>query len=199
MIAMQYTIPFDASQEMARVRRRIAEKAPLFDSHADLAQKAFLINERGASGRPFAWNEYAPFYVWRSIEAARRFLFGDKFKAVCDAFGRPPVRTWQVLQFAEADRALIPRFATLEALGAPSTAALADVAAAELEHHRATLARPALRSHTVGLDPELWEIVRFSLWRGADDAAPWVGERHDYDVAYLSAPAEAAPLLAAGA
>jgi hypothetical protein len=197
MIAMQYTISFDASHEMTRIRGRVADKAPLFDRHPGLAQKAFLLNERGATGRPFARNEYAPFYVWHNVEAARDFLLGDKFKAVCDAFGRPPVRTWQILQFDTATPNLAARFATLETLGAPSATALEDVLAVELEQHQAALSRPGLRSHAVGLDPELWEIVRFSLWRDAEDAAPWIRESHDYEVAHLSAPQTARSPLAA--
>jgi Domain of unknown function (DUF4865) len=197
MLAMQYRIPLDDSYEMARIRARVAEKAALFDALPGLAQKAFLINERGAAGRPFARNEYAPFYVWRSVEAARRFLLGDKFGAVCDAFGRPPVRTWQILEFAAADAAVVPRFATLETLGAHSSAILSELAAAEREHHLEALRRPGLRSHAVGLDAELWEIVRFSLWAGAADAAPFVRECHDYEVLHLSAPETAASSLAA--
>jgi hypothetical protein len=197
MLAMQYTIPLDAAYEMSRIRGRVAEKAPLFDAEPGLAQKSFLINERGAPGRPFARNEYAPFYVWRSVEAARRFLFGDKFQAVCDSFGRPPVRTWQVLQFGEADPTVAPRFATLETVGAPSSVRPAELAAAERELHLAALGRPGLRSQAVGFDAELWEIVRFSLWRDAEDADPWVRECHEYEVLHLSAPNADTPLLAA--
>jgi hypothetical protein len=199
MIAMQYSIQFEATYEMARIRSRIAEKGPLFDRHAGLAQKAFLLNERGAAGRFVAVNEYAPFYVWHDFEAARQFLFGDAFKAVCDAFGRPPVRTWQVLHYDEADRSIAPRFATRETIGPPAASVLADAASAEREHHREMLRRPGLRSHAVGLDPELWEIVRFALWRSAEDAAPWARECHTYEVAHLSAPSVEKPALVAAA
>ncbi|MDE2515706.1 MAG: DUF4865 family protein [Rhodospirillales bacterium] len=83
MLAMHYAIPLRDTDQVAAIRRRAAERGPLFDAMPGLGAKLFLIDPRAPC--------YATFYLWRDPTAALRFLDGDFFRALCDAFGRPAV------------------------------------------------------------------------------------------------------------
>ncbi len=90
MLAMHYRIPLDPQAEASQadavtaLRRRAAERGPLFDGMPGLALKLFLVDPV----RP----TYATFYLWREAAAALRFLEGDFFANLSAAFGRPAVR-----------------------------------------------------------------------------------------------------------
>jgi hypothetical protein len=66
------------------VRRRAAERGPLFDGMPGLALKLFLVDPVDPC--------YATFYLWREPEAALAFLGGAFFAALVETFGRPEVR-----------------------------------------------------------------------------------------------------------
>ncbi|MBI3708364.1 MAG: DUF4865 family protein [Proteobacteria bacterium] len=181
MIALHYGFPLADGYDMDRIRARATEKGPLFDGLPDLAWKAFLGRTRDVDGS----NEYATFYLWRGAEAACDFLLGDKFRAVVQAFGRPPVQWWNVARYLAVDTSILPQAATLArrtiSPGADPAAVLAD----EDAHARAGLGRDGLHSYMIGFDPARWETVRFTLWHGAAD----IFERPPgkaYEVLYLA-------------
>ena len=84
MLAMHYAIPLAGSEAVAAVRRRAAERGPLFDGLPGLARKLFLLD----AAEPC----YATFYLWRDADAALAFLDGTFFQALAAHFGRPDVR-----------------------------------------------------------------------------------------------------------
>ena len=45
------------------------------------------MRERGVHGSPV--NQYAPFYLWNTIEGMNSFLWGAGFQGIVDDFGRP--------------------------------------------------------------------------------------------------------------
>ncbi len=85
MLAMHYKIILTGGAEaVENVRRRAAERGPLFDGMAGLAEKYFLVDP--------AMPTYATFYLWHAPEAALAFLQGSFFAALSATFGRPEVR-----------------------------------------------------------------------------------------------------------
>ena len=93
-----------------------------------------------------------------------RFLHGGPFKGVVDVYGRPRVRTWNVLEYGSADASVTPRFARREVDTVDAEDSLWAVARRESERHRKILDQPGLSAHATAIDPDRWEIARFSLW-----------------------------------
>ena len=156
MFAMQYAVRLPANYSVERLQDRIAERRGLFDNLDGLTHKSFLVN-RGQ-------HIYAPFYIWHDSEAARDFLLGDLFDGVIRAFGRPRIRRWTILSCGQGDRSRKPVFAAYEIDKVDAEAKLSTVNAREAEAHDEMMQRPGLYAHVVGLDPDRWEIARFSLW-----------------------------------
>ncbi|MFD5437087.1 DUF4865 family protein [Kitasatospora sp. NPDC127067] len=92
MHAMQYEITLPADYDMGVIRKRVADKGHLLDAHPGLGLKAYLVRERGRQGSPV--NQYAPFYLWRTVEGMNGFLWGPGFRGLSADFGRPAVRHW---------------------------------------------------------------------------------------------------------
>jgi len=185
MIAMQYAFPLAENYDMGRIRARIAEKGPLFDNLPGLVSKAFLINDLG-TGSPF--NEYATFYVWKDESAMRDFLLSEHFQAVVDAFGRPRVRHWTLLDQRGANDLRRARFAQREFVPLPESLPATDVVAHERAATRVLANTRGFVARVAALDTELWEAVRFTLW-SERRAAPHAVGAHGYDVAYVAGPA----------
>ncbi|MGF1609561.1 MAG: DUF4865 family protein [Kiloniellales bacterium] len=193
MLAMQYVFPLADDFDMAQVRRRVAEKGPLFDDYPGLVQKAFLCNDvKGSILGDEVGNSYATFYLWESADAARAFLLGDAFRAVSQAFGRPRVQSWQVIGHRSCGGAA-PAFAVqeTESLGReadPGAIATRERAALG-EALRPGRPGPGLHSISVAFDPYRWELVRFSLWREARDAERALnGNSRGWELLYLAGP-----------
>jgi Domain of unknown function (DUF4865) len=83
MIAMHYLINLKTADDVQAVRRRAAERGPLFDGLPGLAHKWFLVDPDKPA--------YATFYLWNDPAAALAFLEGPFFHALCETFGRPDV------------------------------------------------------------------------------------------------------------
>jgi hypothetical protein len=83
MIAMHYLISLKTADDVQAVRRRAAERGPLFDGMPGLAHKWFLVDPQDPA--------YATFYLWNDPAAALSFLEGTFFHALCQTFGRPDV------------------------------------------------------------------------------------------------------------
>ncbi len=97
MHAMQYEITLPADYDMAIIERRVATRGSLLDDFPGLGLKAYAVRRRGIHASTV--NQYAPFYLWRSVEGMKRFLLGDGFRGLCESFGRPSVRHGVGLSF----------------------------------------------------------------------------------------------------
>ena len=189
MLAMQYSFPLADDFDMTQIRRRVAQKGPLFDRYPGLLQKAFLCNDvTGQILGDRIGNEYGAFYLWDSAAAARDFLVSDAFKAVSEAFGRPRVQSWQVLgQHSRGGSA--PRFAVqgFESLNCAADVGL--IALAERQAVAPAFQQPGRHSIVVAFDPYRWELTHFTLWREARDAqAARNGNSQSFEVLHLSEP-----------
>ncbi|WP_030950752.1 DUF4865 family protein, partial [Streptomyces sp. NRRL S-481] len=78
---------------------RVARRGHLLDDWDGLGLKAYLVRERGLRGSPV--NQYAPFYLWNTVEGMNAFLWGGGFQGISNDFGRPSVRQWTGLAFEE--------------------------------------------------------------------------------------------------
>ncbi|MFD0411278.1 DUF4865 family protein [Kitasatospora sp. NPDC127116] len=205
MHAMQYEITLPADYDMGVIRKRVADKGRLLDAHPGLGLKAYLVRERGRQGSPV--NQYAPFYLWRTVEGMNGFLWGPGFRGLSADFGRPAVRHWlgaglthgapgTSAASASASEAASPTEAassTEGAAGPPTTATRETVRLPEsadpaeaVERALADLpTHPALHTAAVAVDPSRWELLRFALWHGpAPEDEPGVR----YQVLHLSRP-----------
>lgn len=183
MYAMQYEITLPADYDMRIIRRRVAARGPALDAFPGLGLKAYLIRERGVDGAPV--NQYAPFYLWASIEGMGRFLWGGGgFGGIVESFGRPAVRHWTgIACLAGPARGDSPRAATRHTGPVPADAdptAFVAEAMAELDRHAGL---PGVHTAALAIDPSRWEWVRFTLWAAAPAA-----DGDLYQVLHLSAP-----------
>lgn len=107
MHAMQYALTLPADYEMDVIRARVARIGHVLDDWEGLGLKAYLMRERGVNGSPV--NQYAPFYLWNTVEGMNTFLWGGAFQGLSDDFGRPSVRQWTGLSYEEeAPPVLLP-------------------------------------------------------------------------------------------
>jgi hypothetical protein len=174
MLVLHYRHRLPADYDMDRVRRRVAERGPLWDATPGLGFKAFSITE-GAGG-----SVYAATYLWLDPLAAGGFLTDDRFRAVVAGFGRPRVETWLPLAVAagpERGGAVLVREIRPLAEGQD----LAALRAAETERAAAALADGACAAVSA-LDPGAWRLLRLTL---TPDAAP---ETPRERVLHLAAP-----------
>ncbi|MFG2352505.1 DUF4865 family protein [Streptomyces sp. NPDC048521] len=181
MHAMQYELTLPADYDTDIVRARVARIGHRLDDWDGLGLKAYLVRERGWHGSPV--NQYAPFYLWNTVEGMNRFLWGGAFQGVVDDFGRPAVRQWTGLAcsegagsraaFAVRRRVPVPEGAELSVL-------MEDVAG---ETERLAGEDGAVLA-AAAVDPHRWELVHFSLWE--HDTSKAVGDV--FEVLHLSAP-----------
>ncbi|MGO4127598.1 DUF4865 family protein [Inquilinus sp. YAF38] len=183
MYAMQYEITLPADYDMQVIRRRVAVRGPALDALPGLGLKAYLIRERGVDGAPV--NQYAPFYLWASTAAMGRFLWGGGgFGGIVDSFGRPAVRHWTgIACLAGPDRSGTSRCATRHAEPLPEDADPAGLVAEAVADLGRRARLPGVHTAALAVDPQSWELVRFTLWTTAPAAD---GER--YQVLHLSTP-----------
>ncbi|MFI2760737.1 DUF4865 family protein [Streptomyces echinatus] len=181
MHAMQYEMTLPADYDMGVIRARVARVSPLLEDWEGLGLKTYLVRERGVHGSPV--NQYAPFYLWNTVEGMNRFLWGGAFQGLVDDFGRPAVRQWTGLAHAEGTGTR-PAFAVRRRLpvaaGAELTALMED-AVAETER---LAARDGAVLAAAAVDAHRWELVHFSLWEQETPEA----DGDLYEVLHLSAP-----------
>jgi len=181
MLAMQYSIQLPENYDSAKIRERVNARKPLFDDHDGLVHKSFLYNE--------ADNLYAPFYVWKDVIEAQKFLLDDLFKGVVETFSRCRVRTWFVVDMAYGSRTLQPGFARREVDIIPPEDKLDTFLQYEKDLQSEFLKDPNLYMHIAAFDAERWEVLRFSLWKDAGAAARPTGDSYiDYEVLHVSEP-----------
>lgn len=157
MIAMQYTIRLAGDYDLQQLRERVIRRKPMFDGLDGLLHKAYLFNESQLL--------YAPFYVWQNDDAARNFLTGDLFRDLVETFGRPRVRVWNVLAWGgKSGGERGPAVAVKELDAIPAEQGLGALVATEVERHEKALATKGLCFHLTALDPDRWELMRYSAW-----------------------------------
>lgn len=181
MLAMQYSIQLPANYGADMIRNRVNTRKSLFDDHEGLMHKSFLFNESD--------NLYAPFYVWKDVIEAQRFLLDDLFKGVVETFSRCRVRSWFVVHMAYGNRTLKPTFARREVDVIPPEEKLKTFLQYEKDLQTDAVANPNLYMHVAAFDADRWEVLRFSLWKDQASAPKAISDSYiDYEVLHVSEP-----------
>ena len=184
MYAMQYEITLPTDYDMGIIRRRVESTGHRTDDFEGLGVKAFLVQDR-ANGEMV--NQYAPFYLWNDPAGMSRFLWGGGFfTAICNSFGRPPVRHWtgvEALAGPDVDQPALSATKHTQQI-TPDVDPAGPVAEA-LETVRRTAARGGVHTTAIAVDPTRWELVHFTLWATPEPPAT-PGTR--YQVLHLSTP-----------
>lgn len=177
---MQYAIDLPADYDMEIIRRRVRENGHKTDGFHDLEMKAYLIAEKGKYGN--AGNQYAPFYLWRSVEGMNEFLLHGPFNNILQSFGWPQVRTWFVIQSAFG-KIPAPGIACLTNIPILPHANFEEIMEKERE---AALQTPASTSFVSAYNPGTWEICRFWMKPPGQVAQRERGTGSVYDIHHVS-------------
>ncbi len=181
MLAMQYSIQLPVNYDVAQIRSRVNTRSKLFDDHSGLVHKSFLYNEQEKL--------YAPFYIWKDVVEAQKFLLDDLFKGVVDTFSRCRVRSWFVIHSAYGTRDIVPTFALREVDSIDPEEKLDIFLAHERKEQLELLKDENLYMHIVALDADRWEVVRFSLWKDRASAPKAFSDSYiPYEVLHVSEP-----------
>ena len=181
MLIAEYGHRLPANYDIALIRTRAKDLAPLWDDVPELLFKAFLLRERGRDGATA--NSYSSFYVWHGDDGFLELLAGGRFDTVVNSFGRPEIRIRTVLH-ARRGRGRAARFALKEELDIPIDADLHAIYAAEIERNTEVAARPDTVVAAVGVDPLTWRVTRFHV----SEQAPAGEDGTRYEVLHLAKP-----------
>jgi hypothetical protein len=183
MHAMQYELTLPADYDMAVIRGRVARVGHLLDDWDGLGIKTYLVRERGVHGSPV--NQYAPFYLWNTMEGMNTFLWGGAFQGLSNDFGRPSIRQWSGLAYEEGSAAdSAARFAVRRRQPVPEGVELAEVMAEAVRETERLAGADGAVLAAAAVDTGRWELVHFSLW---DHDAP-KADGDVFEVLHLSAP-----------
>ena len=182
MIAMQYSHRLPADYDTRIIRERAATRGPLWDDTEGLICKAFALQERKRNGA--TGNLYASVYLWSDSDATVRFLMGERFQAVIDAFGRPQIETWLPLDARRGSATQALSIYREERVLSAATDRKA-LHAAEIELNREIAARPDTVAVWAALDLNAWRLIRFTVSSAPADPGR-SGEV--YDVLHLAQP-----------
>ena len=183
MHAMQYELTLPADYDTGIIRSRVARVGQLLDDWDGLGFKTFLLRERGVHGSPV--NQYAPFYLWNTVEGMNRFLWGGAFQRLVNDFGRPEVAQWTGLAYEEGGAAGSPAaVAVRRRQRLTEGVELAGVVEDAVGETRRLAGEDGAVLAAAAVDPHSWEIVHFSLW---EDETP-KAEGDVFQVLHLSAP-----------
>ncbi|MET7684593.1 DUF4865 family protein [Streptomyces sp. NPDC005423] len=187
MHAMQYELTLPADYDMDIVRSRVARVGHLLDDWEGLGLKAYLLRDRGVHGSPV--NQYAPFYLWNTVEGMNSFLWGGPFQGLADDFGRPAVHQWTGLSYDEGGAAGSPAaVAVRRRLPVPAAAELGEVMADAVRETGRLAAEDGVVAAAAAVDTRRWEVVHFSLWEHDTPKA----EGDVFQVLHVSAPGRGA-------
>ncbi|MBL4907274.1 MAG: DUF4865 family protein [Sneathiella sp.] len=156
MLAMQYSVRLPKEYDADRVSERVSRRGPMFAGYPGLAHKFYLYDQ--------AENIYAPLYIWENGQAAQNFLMNSLFGDVVQDFGRPRVRSWQILDFGYGPSHAAPEYMLAEVDKVSDRQSLKDLKKTETDKHLNTLDADGLFAHMTLLDPDRWEITRCSFW-----------------------------------
>ena len=177
---MQYTVRAPSGFDLVKAGEHVHQRLPLFENLDGLVLKLYLFDPQDGL--------YAPVYIWRDMEAAQRFLIGDLFQGVVASFGRPRVRSWQILDFYQADTNISSGSACREIDQVEDGEKLSTIVKRENVVHRSQIGQPGILIRLSALDPDRWEIVRFSVWSSETAMPPCEADcRNIYHLLALSA------------
>lgn len=183
MHAMQYELTLPADYDMEVIRARVARVGHLLDDWPGLGFKTYLMRERGVNGSPV--NQYAPFYLWDTVEGMNTFLWEGAFQKVSNDFGRPSVRQWTGLSYEEGGAVGIPaRSAVRRRRSVPDGVELAEVMAETVGETERLAREDGVAFAAAAVDTARWELIHFSLW--THEAPKAAGEV--FEVLHVSAP-----------
>jgi hypothetical protein len=183
MHAMQYELTLPADYDMDVVRARVARIGHLLDGWEGLGFKTYLMRERGVNGSPV--NQYAPFYLWNTVEGMNTFLWGGAFQGLSDDFGRPSVRQWTGLSYEEGGAAgSLARWAVRERRPVPEGVELAELMADAVGEVERLAGEDGAVCAAAAVDTARWELVHFSLWTHGSPKA----DGEVFEVLHVSAP-----------
>ncbi|MBL4740442.1 MAG: DUF4865 family protein [Sneathiella sp.] len=160
MLAMQYSVRLPTDYTTEEVQKRVSRRGPMFDGYPGLAHKFYLYDEDA--------HIYAPLYLWETSQAAGDFLMDSLFGDVVKDFGRPRVRSWQILEFGYGPSEQPPLHMHAEVDKVGYKQPLTDLKARETDRHQKILSSEGLFAHMVLLDPDRWEISHCSFWSDKD-------------------------------
>ncbi|MFD9434626.1 DUF4865 family protein [Streptomyces sp. NPDC060002] len=187
MHAMQYELTLPADYDMGVIHARVSRVGHLLDDWEGLGLKAYLLRERGVHGSPV--NQYAPFYLWNTVEGMNTFLWGGGFQGLSDDFGRPTVRQWTGLAYEEGVAAGCPAlFAVRRREPVPDGVVLSEMARDVADEVGRLAREEGAVLAAAAVDTNRWERVHFSLW--AHDTPKADGDL--FQVLHLSAPGRTA-------
>lgn len=183
MHATQYELTLPADYDMGIIRGRVARVGHLLDDWDGLGLKTYLLRERGVHGSPV--NQYAPFYLWNTVEGMNRFLWGGAFQGLVNDFGRPEVLGWSGLAYEEGGAAGSPAVVAVRRRQPIAEGGeLATVMENAVGETRRLAGEDGAVLAAAAVDPHRWELVHFSLWE--HDAPKTEGDV--FQVLHLSAP-----------
>jgi len=156
MLAMQYSVRLPQEYDLDKVYDRVAARGPKFKGHPGLKHKFYLYDHEE--------HIYAPMYIWENSASAREFLMNQLFTDVVQDFGRPRVRSWQILEFDYGPSSLEGSSMVAEMDKVCDKDNLIEVRNREKNLHKNMLNKEGLFANMVLLDPDRWEIARCSLW-----------------------------------
>jgi len=183
MHAMQYELTLPADYDTGIIWDRVARIRHLLDDWEGLGLKTYLLRERGVNGSPV--NQYAPFYLWNTMEGMNTFLWGGAFQGLSNDFGRPAVRQWTGLAYEEGGAPGSPaRFAVLRRQPVPEGVVLADVMADAARETARLAGEDGAVLAAAAVDSSRWELIHFSLWEHDTPKA----DGDVFEVLHMSAP-----------
>lgn len=177
-VLMQYQTPLPDNTEMAPVRQRIADLAPVFDRYPGLYFKLMVVND--IQSAPI--NEYSSIYLWRDSQSMTGFLTGDRFHSYSNAFVRPPVRWWLPHSVA-GDLETLDRghFVRRQTVGIPRLSNVGEF----IDEWKNRRKREGALIQIIAVDPGQWELVTLDVWEH-QPAFQWKSEL--YSVEHISLP-----------
>lgn len=162
MLAMQYSVRLPTEFNSDEVKKRVSRRGPMFEGYPGLAHKFYLYDEEERI--------YAPLYIWENGQSAGNFLMDSLFGDVVQDFGRPRVRSWQILEFGYGNSEDLPQHMHAEVDKVCEKQSLKELKAEETERHQKILTAEGLFAHMVLLDPDRWEISHCSFWSNKGQA-----------------------------
>ncbi|MFE1791485.1 DUF4865 family protein [Streptomyces sp. NPDC059525] len=183
MHAMQYEMTLPADYDMNIIRDRVSRLGHALDDWDGLGFKTYLMRERGVHGSPV--NQYAPFYLWNTMEGMNTFLWGGAFQGPVNDFGRPQVRQWTGLAYEEGAAAGSPAVvAVRRRQRVPETVTLSEFMEDAVRETGRLASREGAVLAAAAVDAHRWELVHFSLW---DHHTP-TASGDVFEVLHVSAP-----------
>ncbi|MFV8182912.1 DUF4865 family protein [Streptomyces sp. AF1B] len=183
MHALQYELTLPADYDMGIIRGRVARVGHLLDDWEGLGIKTYLVRERGVNGSPV--NQYAPFYLWNSMEGMNTFLWGGAFQGLSNDFGRPSVRQWSGLAYEDGGApGASARFAVRRRQVVADGVELAAVMGEAVDEVERLAGEDGAALAAAAVDTSRWELVHFSLWEHDTPKA----DGDVFEVLHLSSP-----------